>query len=74
MAAPKGPVFVSVPTEFLMEVMSAESPPAVLAVPAGSTAGATEDLARVLSEARNPVIITERRAKHFGSSIPGCDR
>src|SRR5438132_4436246 len=33
MAAPRGPVFVSVPTEFLMEAMSTE-PPAVAALPA----------------------------------------
>ncbi|TMI05315.1 MAG: hypothetical protein E6H43_00585 [Betaproteobacteria bacterium] len=59
MAAPKGPVFVSVPTEFLMEAMSADAPPAVLAVPPSAQPAAIEDLARMLSEARNPVIVTE---------------
>jgi len=59
MAAPKGPVFVSVPTEFLMEAMSADAPAAVLAVPPAAQPAAIEELARVLSEARNPVIVTE---------------
>src|SRR2546427_12217784 len=63
MAAPKGPVFVSVPTEFLMEAMSANAPPAVLAVPPSAQPAAIEDLARVLSEARNPVIVTEEAGK-----------
>src|SRR2546423_1016589 len=63
MAAPKGPVFVSVPTEFLMEAMSADAPPAVLAVPPSAQPAAIEDLARVLSEARNPVIVTEEVGK-----------
>src|SRR2546426_5975265 len=63
MAAPKGPVFVSVPTEFLMEAMSADAPPAVLAVPPSAQPAAIEDLARVLSEAKNPVIVTEEVGK-----------
>ena len=63
MAAPKGPVFVSVPTEFLMEAMSADAPPAVLAVPPAAQPAAIEELARVLSEARNPVIVTEEAGK-----------
>src|SRR5438270_306218 len=38
MSAPRGPVFVSVPTEMLMETMSAEPPPvaAIPAAPAGN--------------------------------------
>src|SRR5256886_4068182 len=63
MAAPKGPVFVSVPTAVLMEAMSADAPPAVLAVPPSAQPAAIEDLARVLSEARNPVIVTEEAGK-----------
>src|SRR5437667_9126770 len=63
MAAPKGPVFVSVPTEFLMEAMSADAPPAVLAVPPSAQPAAIEDLARALSEAKNPVIVTEEVGK-----------
>jgi thiamine pyrophosphate-dependent acetolactate synthase large subunit-like protein len=60
MAAPRGPVFVSVPTEHLMETMSAE-PPAVSALPA-APAGDPEMLSRVAAElnsARKPVIVTE---------------
>src|SRR5437879_3411270 len=63
MAAPKGAVFVSVPTEFLMEAMSADAPPAVLAVPPSAQPAAIEDLARALSEAKNPVIVTEEVGK-----------
>jgi len=63
MAAPKGPVFVSVPTEFLMEAMSTDAPAAVLAVPPAAQPAAIEDLARVLSEAKNPVLITEEAGK-----------
>jgi len=67
MAAPKGPVFVSVPTEFLMEAMSADAPPAVLAVPPAAQPAAIEDLARVLSEAKNPVVITEEAGKSISA-------
>src|SRR3989441_11850641 len=63
MAAPKGPVFVSVPTEFLMEAMSADAPPAVLAVPPAAQPAAIEELPRVLSEAKNPIIVTEEAGK-----------
>jgi len=52
-----------VPTEFLMEAMSADAPAAVLAVPPAAQPAAIEELARVLSEARNPVIVTEEAGK-----------
>lgn len=63
-AAPRGPVFVSVPTEFLMEPM-ATAPPPVAALPrAAEVAPAViDELARVLAAARHPVIITEELGK-----------
>src|SRR5260221_257333 len=59
MSAPRGPVFVSVPTEMLMETMSAE-PPAVAALPAQPTAShaSLAELAQALSAAKRPVIVT----------------
>src|SRR5207302_10270425 len=60
---PKGPVFISVPTEFLTEAMSADAPPAALCVSPAAQPAAIEDLARVLSEAKNPVIVTEEAGK-----------
>lgn len=65
MAAPKGPVFVSVPTEFLMETMTVE-PPAVAAIPAPPVAnpGMVEQVARALAEAKRPVIVTEELGRN----------
>jgi acetolactate synthase-1/2/3 large subunit len=60
MSAPRGPVFVSVPTEMLMEPMSAE-PPAVAALPAAPIANerAIAEVAAALNAAKRPVIVTE---------------
>src|SRR5436305_14311831 len=65
MSAPKGPVFVSVPTEMLMETMSAE-PPAVAALPAQPTASsaAIAELAQALSAAKRPVSVTEELGRN----------
>src|SRR5438874_5761923 len=59
MSAPKGPVFVSVPTETLMETMSAEPP--IAAMPASTVASddAIAELAAALGAAKKPVIVTE---------------
>src|SRR3989449_5928945 len=68
MAAPRGPVFVSVPTEFLMETMSAD-PPAAAALPAAPAANeaASAELARALCAAANPVILTEELGRNLGA-------
>jgi acetolactate synthase-1/2/3 large subunit len=64
MSAPKGPVFVSVPTEFLMETMASDPPPpAVLPRPGAADAAALEEIARALCAAKNPVIITEEAGR-----------
>src|SRR6185436_14763178 len=59
MSAPKGPVFVSVPTEMLMETMSAEPPKAALPSPVAADAGALQALASALGSAAKPVIVVE---------------
>ncbi len=65
MSAPRGPVFVSVPTEFLMEEMTVE-PPAVAAVPVPPVAGFEEikKVARALAAASRPVIVAEELGRN----------
>jgi len=59
MSAPRGPVFVSVPTEMLMETAAVEAPKAVLPAPVAGDAAALESLARALDKAAKPVIVVE---------------
>jgi acetolactate synthase-1/2/3 large subunit len=68
MSAPRGPVFVSVPTEMLMETMSAEPPP-VAALPAAPVASddAIAEVAAALSAAKRPVIVTEELGRNLGA-------
>ncbi len=65
MSAPKGPVFVSVPTEYLMEEISVE-PPAVAAIPATPLANLKQinEVARALAAASRPVIVTEELGRN----------
>jgi acetolactate synthase-1/2/3 large subunit len=65
MSAPRGPVFVSVPTEFLMEAMSVE-PPAVAALPAMPVANpqVLKEVARALAGAKRPAIVTEELGRN----------
>ncbi|HEY6821695.1 MAG TPA: thiamine pyrophosphate-binding protein, partial [Burkholderiales bacterium] len=58
-AAPRGPVFISVPTEYLMEEMSAELAPAAFAELPQPSRSSVEALAQALVAAKNPVIVTE---------------
>ncbi len=59
-AAPRGPVFVSVPIEFLIESMTAD-PPAAASHPRAPAAqgAALDELAHALAAAANPLIVTE---------------
>ena len=65
MSAPKGPVFVSVPTEFLMEEMSVEPPP-FAALPAAPMCerGALAEAALALAAASRPVIVAEELGRN----------
>ncbi len=64
-AAPQGPVFLSVPMEFLFEKMNSNPSPAA-AFPVAPTAdsGQIEELALLLAKAQNPIIISEEGAKN----------
>ena len=60
MAAPRGPVFISVPMEFLFERMTKNPPSEHSPAPAPTAdPGGVEELAGMLSGAKNPVIISE---------------
>jgi acetolactate synthase-1/2/3 large subunit len=65
-AAPRGPVFVSVPTEYLMTPMTADAPHAVLPTVPAAPPEAIEALAQALFAAQSPVIVTEA----VGKSVP----
>lgn len=64
MAAPKGPVFVSVPMEFLFAKMTKNPPSERVSAP-GPTADhkGVEELAELLSHAKNPIIISEEAGR-----------
>ena len=64
MAAPRGPVFVSLPMEFLFDKMISNTP-ASSAFPLQSTADpkGIEELAGLLAEAKNPLIICEEAGR-----------
>jgi acetolactate synthase-1/2/3 large subunit len=63
-AAPRGPVFVSVPLEHLLETMAVPgSPVAALPRPAEVAPAVIDDIARALCEAKHPVIVTEEAGK-----------
>src|SRR5919198_1404834 len=68
MSAPRGPVFVSVPTEMLRETRSPE-PPRVAALPAVPVASdeAIAELAAALTAAKRPVIVTEELGRNLGA-------
>jgi thiamine pyrophosphate-dependent acetolactate synthase large subunit-like protein len=64
MAAPRGPVFVSVPIEHLMETMANPLPsPSALPAPPTAHPPALDEMAKQLSEARRPLIITEEAGR-----------
>ena len=64
MSAPRGPVFLSVPIEYLMETMAHALPPApALPSPPAADPSALDALARQLGEAKRPLIITEEAGR-----------
>jgi acetolactate synthase-1/2/3 large subunit len=64
LSAPRGPVFVCVPTEHLMAELPQLAPaPASLPRPSAADPAALDELAAALSAARHPLIITEEAGR-----------
>jgi len=64
MGAPRGPVFVSVPIEYLMETSDqALPPPPALPSPGGADPAALDALATELAQAKRPLVITEEAGR-----------
>jgi len=59
MSAPRGPVFVSVPTEYMIAEMSAVAPPAAIPALPAVNESALQEMQKILSRAKKPVIVTE---------------
>ncbi|MBI4525779.1 MAG: hypothetical protein HY695_18440 [Deltaproteobacteria bacterium] len=63
-AAPRGPVFISVPMEFLFDKMTNNPPSENGSAPAPTAdPGGIKELAAILSAARNPLIISEEAGR-----------
>ncbi|HEU4353143.1 MAG TPA: thiamine pyrophosphate-dependent enzyme [Burkholderiales bacterium] len=63
LSAPRGPVFLSVPIEHLLNDVSMELPTASLPAPPAPDPAALDALAGKLAAARNPIIITEEAGR-----------
>jgi acetolactate synthase I/II/III large subunit len=62
--APRGPVFVSMPIEHLMQELAQPLPaPASLPAPAAADPAALDALARALAAAKKPLIVTEEAGR-----------
>ena len=63
MSAPRGPVFVSVPTEYMVSELVAEPPHAVVPELPDVGEAALAAMAEALKDAKSPVIITEEAGR-----------
>jgi len=64
MGSPKGPVFVSLPMEYLFDKMTKNAAAENVAIPAPTAdPAAIEELAELLAGAKNPLIITEEAGR-----------
>ena len=64
MGAPRGPVFLSVPIEYLLETMQHPEPaPAALPRPVVAESAALDELAKALERAQRPLILTEEAGR-----------
>jgi acetolactate synthase-1/2/3 large subunit len=70
MAEPRGPAFVSVPMEFLLDAMS-NSAPAAAGIPFAASADSLgiEQLALLLAAAKEPMIVTENCGRSSGAVV-----
>jgi acetolactate synthase-1/2/3 large subunit len=67
MGTPKGPVFVSIPMEYLFDKMTKNAAAENVPIPAPmADPAAIEELASSLTDAKNPVIITEEAGRDPG--------
>jgi acetolactate synthase-1/2/3 large subunit len=67
MGTPKGPVFVSLPMEYLFDKMTKNAAAENVPIPAPTAdAAAIEELAALLANAKNPIIITEEAGRDPG--------
>jgi acetolactate synthase-1/2/3 large subunit len=67
MGTPKGPVFVSIPMEYLFDKMTKNAAAENVPIPAPmADPGSIEELATSLAGAKNPVIITEEAGRDPG--------
>ena len=67
MGSPKGPVFVSLPMEYLFDKMTKNASAENVPIPAPmADPGAIDELAAMLASAKNPVIITEEAGRSTG--------
>ncbi len=65
MTSPKGPVFVSLPMEFLLERMTNDpTPAAAFPVAPAADPGGIAELARLLAAAKDPLIVTEEAGRN----------
>src|SRR5574341_520610 len=65
MAPPKGPVFVSLPMEYLLDRMTTDPPPAAaFPMPSAADLRGIAELSGLLAAARNPVIVTEEAGRN----------
>jgi acetolactate synthase-1/2/3 large subunit len=68
MSSPRGPVFVGLPMEFLFHKMSTDAPASTIFPPPPTPAlRGLEELANLLENAENPMIITEAAGKNITS-------
>jgi acetolactate synthase-1/2/3 large subunit len=68
MASPRGPVFVSLPMEFLFDTMTTNAPQASeFPRPPVADLGGIDELARLLAEAQNPIVISEEAGRSVGA-------
>jgi len=69
MAAPRGPVFISVPMEFLFDEMTS-NPSQSSALPAQPTADpeGIRELASLLAGAKNPILVSEEAGRTVGAA------
>ncbi len=71
MASPKGPVFLSIPFEYMVEEMVSAAPTSyTLPTQPCADVRSLEEVARLLTESRNPVIITE----NAGQRVEGVEK